>query len=235
MGGLHNDGGSFSFTDLFKARTYVSPTFNYKQGNESVIRITTDENILPHLDVKVDDGVLRICTEDDETLLPTKFVIDGTSQTLESVRISGGGNFYLKSPLKSETLKMRISGGGDLYLNEPANVTNCAIRVSGGGDMEGSQLSCDQITIDVSGGGDVKLGGKAGEGELRVSGGGDVHAYDMTFDELSFRISGGGSARVHVLQKLDGHVSGGGDLYYKGNPNAETSTSGGGDVHKVND
>lgn len=235
MGGLHNDGGSFSFTDLFKARTYVSPTFNYKQGNESVIRITTDENILPHLDVKVDGGVLRICTEDDETLLPTKFVIDGTSQTLETVRISGGGNFYLKSPLKSETLKMRISGGGDLYLNEPANVTNCAIRVSGGGDMEGSQLSCDQITIDVSGGGDVKLGGKAGEGELRVSGGGDVHAYDMTFDELSFRISGGGSARVHVLQKLDGHVSGGGDLYYKGKPNAETSTSGGGDVHKVND
>ena len=101
--------------------------------------------------------------------------------------------------------------------------------------MEGSQLSCDQITIDVSGGGDVKLGGKAGEGELRVSGGGDVHAYDMAFDELSFHISGGGSARVHVLQKLDGHVSGGGDLYYKGNPNAETSTSGGGDVHKVND
>lgn len=235
MGGLRNGGDSFSFTDLFKAHTYISPTFNYKQGNESTLHITTDENILPHLEVEVKEGVLSIYAEEGETLLPTKFIVDGMSQKLEAVRISGGGAFYLKSALKGEDLKMRISGGGDLYMNQPVDVTNCQIRVSGGGDMKGNQISCNQFTIDVSGGGDVQLGGKAQEGELRVSGGGDVHAYDMQVEELTFRISGGGSAQVHALQKLEGHVSGGGDLYYKGNPNTETSTSGGGDVHKVND
>lgn len=235
MGGLQNGGNSFSFTDLFKSRTYMSPTFNYKQGNESTLCITTDENILPHLAITVDEGVLRVRAKEDETLLPTQFILDGTSQVLETVQIGGGGNFYLKSALKGEGLRMQISGGGNLYLNNPVQVTDCQIRVSGGGDMEGDQLTCDQLEIQVSGGGDVKLGGKAKEGKLRVSGGGDVHAYEMQFDELSFRISGGGSARVHVLQKLEGHVSGGGDIYYKGSPNAETSTSGGGDVHKVKD
>lgn len=216
-----------------KRNNNVSPCFYYKQGNETILTITTDQNILPCIKTKIENGVLKIFTENDCNIYPSQLVIRGTSPELKQASISGGWNFYLDSPFKSEEFTATVTGGGDMYFENQAVISSCNIRITGGGDMKASSLSCDYLKAKVSGGGDLDLTGEADHGNIQISGGGDIRAYNMKIYRLDCHVSGGGTAKVNVVDYLDAKVTGGGDLYYKGEPRANTSASGGGEVHKV--
>lgn len=237
IGNIHQSGGSFKSLFAFimsGGNSSNSPKVYYKQGKETTLTVTTDENIFPVLTFYVKGNELQIQTKEGVQISPSKLVIETSSKDLNKLSIGGGTDFYLQSALDIASLDAYVSGGGNMEIKEPAHIKSASFSISGGGDLDVTQLTSEEVYVKVSGGGDANVAGKTQKAEMKVSGGGDLNAQDLQADHVICNVSGGGDATVYAISQLDAHASGGGDIRYKGNPKTDTSCSGGGDIHHIN-
>ena len=203
------------------------------QGNAEGLLLTAQENLFEHITVKVDQGILRIYT--DNTILSTKPMIARISfKSIDNLKVSGGGDVACKTSVDVQKLDVHISGGGDL--NGVINADKLTCQISGGGDalITGN---IKNYTLDMSGGGDVTSYIAAGNIACNVSGGGDItlRVKEKAAD-AQVAISGGGDATVELnVEKLKCSVSGGGDATLTGQASIfELEVKGGGDVNAGN-
>jgi Putative auto-transporter adhesin, head GIN domain len=129
--------------------------------------------------------------------------------------------------------KLEASGGGDIFIQKEITTGDLSIVLSGGGDLEG-KLNADNVSINQSGGSNVKLSGNVKELHVNASGGGNLEGFGLITDFASIHSSGGSNSQITVNKELRVVASGGGDVYYKGHAMVkEIKTSGGGSViHK---
>ncbi len=220
---------------FFDKNSYRNPAFNYSQSSgSSSLSITMDENLFEHLDITSSNGELNIRTKRGTSINPSQLLINGKSEDLSKVSVSGCIDFLLVSDFKSDQLEISISGASDVKLNRQATIGNLKIRISGAGDLVADDLACNTIECNVSGAGDITLRGRADKGKFTVSGAGDIKAYDFPVVDLECKVSGSGDVKVNATGTLDASVSGVGDIHYKGNAKANTRVSGFGDIKKAN-
>ena len=97
----------------------------YEQSNASpFFKITIDENILPHLDIKIKGKTLIIQPKNEKkyfngnsyglNLQPTVCEIKTSSRELKEISAVGGGEFIAKSPLKTDKLDISIAGSSTI-------------------------------------------------------------------------------------------------------------------------
>lgn len=227
-------GERISLFDLFTQRGDKSYTFYYKQAGTASLEITIDENLYPHLKISSQNGKLSISTQDHIELAPTSLKVTGTSKGLKKVHISGHMSFSLQSELSGDELEIISSAGSDISLQQPVRLKNCTISASAGGDIELSDLECQTISCDASGGSDINLAGKASDAQYTASGGSDIKATDFIVSRLKCSASGGSDIYTHVTDHIQASASGGSDIHYKGSATSDTSASGGSDIYKDN-
>lgn len=89
--------------------------------------------------------------------------------------------------------------------------------------------------IDLIGVGDFELSGED-QDELTIflSGVGDVHAFDMRVSSCTINSSGVGNCEVHVLNDLTVEITGVGNVSYKGNPTINSTITGLGQLIDAN-
>ena len=208
-----------------------SYVFGYTQGESASLRITIDENLYPYINVQVKNEELSISTENGTQLSPTRFKIEGTSKKLEKIKMSGCMDFVLRSALSGDDLEIIATRGSDVKMEQPINVSNCIIEATSGSDII-NDLTTRIIRGRASGGSDLKLTGKAENGEYSASGGSDIKAYDLILNQLECSASGGSDIYTHVTDYIKASASGGSDVHYKGSARSDTSTSGGSDIIK---
>lgn len=221
--------GWFNFFSRTQSSSY---NFCYTQGNVASLWVTIDENLFPYIKAKVKNDELSISTEDGTELSPTKFKLEGTSRELKKINMSGCMNFILVDALSGENLDIIATGGSDIKMEQPVHVTNCTVEATGGSDVFFSDLNCRTIKGRASGGSDLKLKGKAEDGEYSASGGSDIKAYDLILNRLECSASGGSDIFTYVTDHIKASASGGSDVHYKGDAKANSSTSGGSDILK---
>ena len=214
------------------AMGYSDSWFGYTQGESASLRITIDENLYPYINVQVKNEELSISTENGTQLSPTRFKIEGTSKKLEKIKMSGCMDFVLRSALSGDDLEIIATRGSDVKMEQPINVSNCIIEATSGSDIIINDLTTRIIRGRASGGSDLKLTGKAENGEYSASGGSDIKAYDLILNQLECSASGGSDIYTHVTDYIKASASGGSDVHYKGSARSDTSTSGGSDIIK---
>ena len=126
--------------------------------------------------------------------------------------------------------RVAVSGSGSVTGENRFKVNgNLSLAVSGSGDIN---LDADSENLDaaISGSGDIKLGGRTGACKISIAGSGDVTAFDLATQSCEVRISGSGDASVQVEDNLEVAIAGSGDVYYKGNAKVRSKISGSGDV-----
>ena len=225
-------GYSDSWFSLFSRGGNPSYVFGYTQGESASLRITIDENLYPYINVQVKNEELSISTENGTQLSPTRFKIEGTSKKLEKIQMSGCMDFVLRSALSGDDLEIIATRGSDVKMEKPVNVSNCIIEATSGSDIIINDLTTRIIRGRASGGSDLKLTGKAENGEYSASGGSDIKAYDLILNQLECSASGGSDIYTHVTDYIKASASGGSDVHYKGSARSDTSTSGGSDIIK---
>ena len=123
------------------------------------------------------------------------------------------------------------------------------VALMGAGLVTGGGLTCDDVTVTLSGSGAISLGlhatsvsatlagagrvsfaGRAQSFDARVSGAGECDAAALEAVRARVEIAGAGSATVKVLEALDATVSGVGTVRYYGTPHVEQRISGLGSV-----
>lgn len=130
--------------------------------------------------------------------------------------------------------ELNASGGSDVYTQNTLKADRLTLNTSGGSDVKMS-LICKDISIESSGGSDINLNGSAVNMELRTSGGSDIDAHNFPVDYAKVNSSGGSDATIHVNKALEADASGGSDVRFSGNAAyKKTSSSKSGSVKRIN-
>lgn len=143
-------------------------------------------------------------------------------------------NQSIKVYVNYKTLKnLSASGGSDVYTQNTLKTDILSINASGGSDLK-LALACKDLSLSISGGSDADLSGSAENFKLNASGGSDVDAFNFPVNYAKASVSGGSDANLFVNKMLEAGASGGSDINYKGNASLnKTSNSKSGDVNHV--
>jgi hypothetical protein len=203
------------------------------QGNSEAVTLTAQENLFEYITVKVEQGILKIYTENNiMSTRPMKARI--SFKSIANLRVSGGGDVTAETPINVPEFDLDISGGGDV--RSVVNTNQLQGRISGGGDVK-IDGSIKNYNFDLSGGGDINSEIGASEVSCRISGGGDLTLKNNEKASLvTIDIGGGGDMDITVnAEKIRCSVSGGGNATLKGQAGeSEITVNGGGDVNAGN-
>jgi hypothetical protein len=180
------------------------------QGNADV-RISAEDNIMPYVQTRVEDGVLII--NFNKTCIQPRKPLDIyiSSPDFEGVAASGFADITGDSTLIAESLEIALNGAGK------ANLTVDAKRLS----------------TRISGTGNVEYAGAAQEHNITISGSGDIHALRLATQSTGIMISGTGKADVDASSALDVTINGNGDISYTGTPQMTQEISGRGTIKRL--
>lgn len=185
-------------------------------GSSNTITVQGDENILPYIETKVEDGVMEIKTK-NRTGFKTrnKLIVYVSLTKLTEIRVSGSGN---------------ITGNGDF-----SNDGKTVVSVSGSGDINVGMNSFNEMRINVSGSGNVTLKGKSTNNiDATISGSGNIDCSEIQCNDVFAHVSGSGNIKVYANKSIDAKVSGSGNIYYKGSATSlNIKSSGSGKIIKA--
>lgn len=199
------------------------------QGSSESLVLSAQENLFEYLTVEVVGGILKVYVE--RNIIQTKGMKAKIYlKSINSLKVSGGGDVSSENTLDFANLAVEISGGGDLKTNLKTGELKCHLsgggdaningeigtydlNISGGGDLQ-SEITSGIIQCSVTGGGDVTLKGqgKSTNANISISGGGDLKM-DIDAEDVKCSLNGGGDATLSGnANNLDISISGGGDV-----------------------
>lgn len=181
---------------------------NIVPGDEYMVEVTAESNLLSYIETDVVNHTLRISTRNVYNLRNHEpMTINIVCPDLDGLRLSGSGVI---------TADYFTTGDFDLV-------------VSGSGKII-ADIDADRVDGDISGSGDIILSGVASETDFNISGSGKIQSYDLEQEYCNATVSGSGNMYVNVSKVLDVTISGSGKVFYMNNPTIHTKISGSGEV-----
>jgi Putative auto-transporter adhesin, head GIN domain len=143
----------------------------------------------------------------------------------------------LTSEVLNGVLRLGVTPGATIETDVPIvyRLTVAALdslTVSGSGDATAPALTADRLTVDISGAGDVTLGGTVDAQVVTITGAGDYDAEGLQSATAEITIDGAGDAVVRVADRLDATVGGVGSVEYIGDPQVTEDVDGVGSVER---
>jgi hypothetical protein len=137
---------------------------------------------------------------------------------------------YVSAPLFKD---IDVSGSCDIIGdNIISGSDELSMHVSGSGDII-MQVNCPKVNTEISGSGSVNLKGQVTDFNAEVSGAGDIRCYDLITDNTRLDLSGSSDAEVTANKQLKVDASGSSTVTYKGTANVSQQISGSGSVRKA--
>jgi len=132
-----------------------------------------------------------------------------------------------------EITGIALTGSGDVYFKEGLTANNLTLHLTGSGDVSG-KLTAKTLESSITGSGDIKISGHADNSKISVTGSGDYSARSLTTTKTVAHVGGSGDADVNASESLEASVTGSGDVRYAGNPkNVSKSKTGSGEISKI--
>lgn len=153
------------------------------------------------------------------------------------VEISGDDNLVplITTELHGETLEIGTHQSMRPKLPLVAHVTApriSAVHVSGSGNITIHGVHGDNLTVSISGSGNIRGDGTVQQLTAKVNGSGDLELDQLAAERASVTISGSGDAKLAVGKSLDVTINGSGDVSYRGDPEVRKQINGSGSVIK---
>lgn len=238
-------------SDFTSIRSSSSIDVVVEQTGHYALEVISPEKYLENIITEVKNGELHIYINKSMNY-SGDITVNVQVKNLESVFLSGSGDFKTIGELKTPKFLFRISGSGDLSAELNAKVVIGSINgsgdaeisgvtesidmhQSGSGDIIATQLHLINAKVRMSSSGDCKFVGNSDYFELSQSGSGDFLGRDFDTEDAKIRKSSSGDTRIVVNNTIDVSISGSGDLYYSGKPDFKNITvTGSGDIVKIN-
>jgi hypothetical protein len=127
---------------------------------------------------------------------------------------------------------VKASSAGDVTGESAIKSDNIEIDVSSAGDIK-LEVYAREINADISSSGDITLKGEADMLKADLSSAGNLNASELKVREADISVSSAGDADINVTESLKARASSAGDIHYAGNPKyVDSHSSSAGGVHK---
>jgi hypothetical protein len=151
--------------------------------------------------------------------------------------VAGDPNFISHIRVKDGLVSLDCNGDFHLGRNERIEVTLPGRRVFksfallGTGDVELNGLSQPAVKLSIAGSGDLQADGRIGDLTVDVRGSGDLKLGDLSAKNVDVDIKGSGKAEVAPQESLNVDLAGSGTIYLRNEPRKiETSIRGSGTI-----
>lgn len=179
-------------------------------GGQPSVRAEGDTAALDGLDIRVEDGVLRVDTKRNW-----------------SWRGPGGQvTVYVTAPSLDTA---SIGGSGDLRIDR-VQAQDFDGSISGSGDMEIAALQARAAEFSISGSGGIRAAGTADAVDVSIAGSGDATLEALNARQAEVSIMGSGSISIGASESVSGSIMGSGDVTVRGSPRCSVSRMGSGEV-----
>lgn len=183
---------TFVLDDFNKISINGSADVTITQGENQLVKVTGESNILDLLTKKVDDGEWKVGF-DKCVKYRKEFSIHVTTPHIEEVEINGSGDIHSEGQLICDDLEIEINGSGNVAMDVQAQV----------------------IESKIKGSGDIQLTGTTGRHDISIKGSGSVSSIGLSSTKCDVEIKGSGDVTVNVSDQLKGSIYGSGDIHYK--------------------
>lgn len=212
---LRGSGNSITKTfdlDGFSALN-ISHAFEVElnQGDVYAIEIKADDNIMDHIQVKVEDETLVIDLDQliSFSNINTKAII--TMPTLTGINLSGASRLFMESDFPE--------------------IEEFKLIVSGASTVEGTIL-CNRMDVNISGSSQIGLKGAGDDINIKASGASSCGMEEFVAKNIDISLSGASNADLNCENSLTGSASGASNINYTGNANSNINVSGASSVKK---
>lgn len=185
-----------------------------QDGSES-ITIETDDDVMPYVETEVRGGTLYVGLDFDglRSILPTEMNV--TVHVAELTAIDASGTWTVRAEsIETGSLTATVSGTGSLFIG---------------------LLTAQDLSLNISGLGEMEVSGEVVSQEVDISGTGKYLAGNLQSETARINISGSGKATVWAAEALDVTVSGSGTVEYYGRPQVSFDESGSGEIVGLGD
>lgn len=194
-GGVQVKGSGKSATDVRSVRDFKGIVVEGATdvvatvGSDFKVVVEGDDNIVPIIETRVEDGRLVISSEQSySSKLPIKVTV--TAPDLDEISVRGSANATVEG-VSAKTFSASIAGSGDVRVSGTADAVEASI--AGSGDMNLAELRAKSADVSISGSGDIALfaserldasiagsgdieyAGNPGKVERSVVGSGEIH------------------------------------------------------------
>lgn len=169
-------------------------TVNVVAGESPSVLVSTDDNLLAHVDTWVENGKLNIRPR--RLISPkSELHVDVTTPYLTAAHVTGIGDLNIIDVV-GDQLDLSISGAGSIYAS--GYVKSVSASISGAGEADLQTLYAENASVAVSGVGDAKVHATESM-KATISGAGDIecHGNPANVDQ---HVSGAGNIRVLAPQ-----------------------------------
>lgn len=183
-----------------------------KQDATPSVKIETDENIVPYVDVYTEANTLVIRPKKGVNLDPSReIVVFVSAPDFKSIEISGASKLISDNAITPGD-QLNLTGSG---------ASKISIELNGG-----------KLMGEVSGASTLNVKGQVSNLNMEASGASDINGYDLIADDATLDVSGASGAEITVNKNLKAEASGASHIHYKGNASVSQNTSGASSVSK---
>lgn len=183
---------------------------HFSQGSSTSVRAEGNQETIDNLRISVKDG---------------KLVIDMAKRPFKRFNLGRKKlDIYISSPTLSV---LQMNGVGNVTLEGNINTPQLEIISDGVGNLKAEELSCENITIDSEGVGNITLAGKTNSLSISSDGVGNVHAEELIAKNATVTSDGIGNVSFYASESMDVSSDGVGNVTYYGNPKNKNITKDG--------
>ena len=182
-------------------------------GGQPSVRAEGDAEALERLDIRVENGSLKIGTRRETR---------GWFR-----RHRGGVTVYVTAPALSGA---SIGGSGDMRIDRvQANVF--AASIAGSGDMAIGALQARQANFSIAGSGGIRAAGRAETADISIAGSGNLALDALEARTADVSVVGSGDVSIRATESVSASIMGSGDVTVHGAARCTVSKMGSGDLH----
>ena len=188
---------AFDSLPEFRAVEFSVPADISYSAGECALSVTTAQNVLDKLDVRVDGDVLVVELKPGVARLKNVKTFDVvlSSPELRSVGIDGAASFKAGTGvLSSEDFYIEVNGAGDISLAS-LRASDVGIEINGAGNVTVAGVDCTDIDIEINGASSCTVSGKAESAAAEINGAGDIDLSGLDTRELDSSVNGIGSIK----------------------------------------
>lgn len=187
------------------------------EGNEGIITLKGEDNILEYVETEVRSGTLIIKSKNNMNLKPSMgkgvYIIIPV-ENIDAIRLSGSGKVVGNLTLKTDDMKIQTLGSRDVDL----------------------KIEAKSIMVLSSGSSHMRLAGSSEKIDITSSGSSRLKAFELIADKVNITSSGSSHIKILANESINSRTSGSSNISYKGNPKKiQTKASGSSKVKKVSE
>lgn len=216
---------SVALTDFNTINAAEDLDVTFQSGTQNTATITSDENILPYINLTQENNQLFLDVQPDVSISPSKTdkVMITSSTMLHYINIDGIASIHAMN-LDSDDLTLNMHGMSSG--NIQGNINNIHINLSGKPVLHLKILDAENVFLVMRGSGTVYLSGNTQNLTLSSNGNATVLGNNLVADNVEITARGRSDISVHAVKTLSISTSGQSSIKYAGNPSINKNTSG---------